>query len=148
MALANLLKREDAVDRTETASSPSLALDALANVALDDTAPLVCPPTPGPPVPGDANVESVAGVALPVSLSAMDDRYLLPAPLRDRNVPAARAHVPLPMDPAVVEEVARAILDASGGEPATAATASVLEPPAAGIVLYRVLFVLLPVCRA
>jgi len=40
MVLADPLKCEDVVDGTEATSSPSLALNAMASIALDDTAPL------------------------------------------------------------------------------------------------------------
>jgi len=46
MALADPLKREDVVDRMETASRPSLALNAMASIALDEDAPPVSPPAP------------------------------------------------------------------------------------------------------
>jgi len=84
MVLADPLKCEDVVDSIDVTSSPSLALNAMASIALDDSAPPVGPLTPELPAPGDA----IGEVTLTVSPVTMDDRYFLPAPLRDCDPPA------------------------------------------------------------
>ena len=117
MALADLLKCEDVVDHTKATSSPSLALHALANIALDNVAPLAGPPTPKLPVPEDANT----GVALPMSPLAMDANYRLPAPVRQPDPLAACIQTPLSVTSAALEGAAldptasQEVQGASGG---------------------------------
>jgi len=123
MVLADPLKSENVVGSIEATVSPSSALNAMAGIALDDTAPPVGPPTPDLPAFGVAN----GVVALPVSPVTTDDRFCLPPPLREGDSPTPQHLAPLPADPMVVDDVTLDIRVVPEGEPVAAATSDVID---------------------
>ena len=129
MVLADPLKHEDVVGCIEATASPSLALNEMASIALDDTDPPVGPPSPS--FHGDAD----GAVALTVSLAAMDDRYRLPAPLRDGDSPATQWPTSAPVEPVVTVDVTRDTQEASGGAMVAPITPDVPDPLAIDVSL-------------
>jgi len=104
MASADLLRREDVVGSPVAAMSPSL--NEVADIALDDTAPPVDPPTPELPSPGVANDV----VSQPLPPVAPADNFSPPALLTGRDPPATQAPVLLTGDPTRAKEVAPIVL--------------------------------------